>query len=268
MLATQGLDKRAGQVRRELEPVPAGRGVEGGAGKVEVLDVHHLEARVRDAGCASELDHALRQVDPGHLAVGRDLRGDGFAQRAGSAGQVEHAHARPELEQLDRALAATGLTAGHDLVEPPLVRRGMPAEDRRIEVLRLQAADLFHSCSNQLATRSVSALFRPITWMPTGRPLAGAGRTATGWCVVLNGLVKRVIGSRGWSVSCTRGATIAEAGTRRASTSRMAARAASCSLGRSSSASRYSPAGTVCPRLSRASTSAPYFSGDSATHRS
>src|SRR2546427_791569 len=71
----------------------------------------------------------------------------------------------------------------------------MPAEDHGVEVLRLQAADFRHSCSNQLATRSVSALVCPTTWIPTGRPATGAGRTATGWCVVLNGLVKRVIGS-------------------------------------------------------------------------
>src|SRR2546427_10119456 len=100
----------------------------------------------------------------------------------------------------------------------------MPAEDHGVEVLRLQAADFRHSCSNHLATRSVSALVCPTTWIPTGRPATGAGTTATGWCVVLNGLVKRVIGSRASSVSPTSGAASADAGRGRAATAYIPAR--------------------------------------------
>src|SRR2546428_116292 len=223
----------SGKIGHELQPVAARRGVKPSVGKSELLDVHHLEARVRDSRRTGELDHSFRQVDADQLPVRRDQGGDWLAQGAGAAGKVEDSHPRAEVQQLDDALPAARLFARHDAVEPLLVGGSIPAEHRGEELLRFHA---FHSCSNHAAARRVSVLVTPATWMPTGRPLTGAGSTATGWCVVLKGRVKRDSGSRMSLAASMGGATTAVAGTIRASTPSIARSAWSCSRVRSSRA--------------------------------
>src|SRR3989442_339373 len=183
----------SGKIGDELQPVAARRGVKPCVGKSELLDVHHVEARLRVSRRTGELDHSFRQVDAAQLSARRDQGGDWLAQGAGAAGKVEDWNPRAEVQQLDDALPSARLFARHDAVEPLLVGGGIPAEHRGEELLRFHA---FHSCSNHAAARRVSVLVTPATWMPTGRPLTGAGSTATGWCVVLKGRVKRDSGSR------------------------------------------------------------------------
>ena len=157
----------------------ASSGVERVVSKHQLLDIHDLERRVRDSGRggrASQLDHSDRQVDADDLAIGGDLGGEWLAQSSRTAGQVEHAHPRLQLEKVDHALPAASLSARHDVVEPALIGRRVAAEDGREQLFRFH----FHSCSNHAAARSVSLLRRPTTCMPTGRPFAGAGSTATG----------------------------------------------------------------------------------------
>src|SRR2546422_8310743 len=183
----------SGKIGHELQPVAARRGVKPSAGKSELLDVHPLEARVGDSHRTGELDHSFRQVDADQLPARRDQGGDWLAQGARAASKVEDSHPRAEVQQLDDALPAARLFARHDAVEPLLVGRSIPAEHRGEELLRFHA---FHSCSNHAAARRVSVLVTPATWMPTGRPLTGAGSTATGWCVVLKGRGKPDSASR------------------------------------------------------------------------
>src|SRR5207245_5027272 len=223
----------SGKIGHELQPVAARRGVKPCVGKSELLDVHHLEARARDSRRTGELDHSFRQVDADQLPVRRDQGGDWLAQGAGAAGKVEDSHPRAEVQQLDDALPAARLFARHDAVEPPLVGGRIPAEHRGEELLRFHA---LHSCSNHAATRRVSVLVTPATWMPTGSPLTGAGRTATGWCVVLKGRVKRDSGSRMSLAVSIGGAATAVAGRISASKPSIARPAASCSLDLSSHA--------------------------------
>src|SRR6185503_14898835 len=108
----------------------------------------------------------------------------------------ERAHARSRAGQLEHPHPPAGLAPLHHVLEAPLVSLGVAAEDRREELLRLHATRARHRCSSQAAAATAPALVRPTTWMPTGRPLTGAGRVTTGWPVVLKGRVKRESGSR------------------------------------------------------------------------
>src|SRR5712692_3945549 len=244
----------------------ADSGVEGGVGEIETLDVHDLESGVLDGRTPRQLDHPAREVDAYHLSVRRHQRGEPPAEVARTAGKVEDAHSGPRLDKLDHARAPPRFAVGHDAFESLLVRLGMAAEDVRKELLRLHGRRPCHSISNVAATPIVEELVRPTTWIPTGNPVVGAGKHTTGCPVVLKGRVNRVSGSRTSSPALTGGATIAVAGTMRASMPSMARRAASRSRGSASRAASKSTARTSSPRWMRATTSAPYFSGNCFTH--
>ena len=115
----------------------ADSGIEHGIRKAKLFHVHQLEAH-RKAGwgvSTSQFDHARRQVDPDHLAIGGHVAREAIAQRSWPAGEVEDALTRTRIDPLDDGRATAGLAASHHLVETRLVGGGVPAEGARVQVL-------------------------------------------------------------------------------------------------------------------------------------
>src|SRR5258708_14117083 len=257
------------EVRRELDAMTTNSCIEIGVRKGQPFDVHHLEPGVGYVGRSCDIDHPGREVDADDLATGRPLLCKTPAQRPWPASQVEHAHARQDVAQLEHTQAAARFAPLHHLLDALLVGQRVPPEQRREELLRFHGVKFFHSRSSQSAALSASTLVRPTTCIPTGSPPrgTGAGSATTGWPVVLNGRVKRASGSRTSSPAPTGGATIAVAGSSKASTPSIACCASACKWGRSRRASSESTARMPSPRRMWPSTSAPYFSGNSPAQR-
>src|SRR6266568_2289923 len=249
------------EVGRELQPVPANGGVECRVIERERFDVHDLEPCVGDAQRSSVLDHPRREIDADDLAARSDELGDWPAQDARTAREIQDPHPRSGPRELDHPCPAARFAAGHDLVQAPLVSLGVTAEHARKEILRFHEASRCHSRSSQPAAEIASPLVRLTTWIPTGRPSTGAGMTTTGWPVVLKGRVNRVSGSRASLPASTDGATIAVAGTSRASIPSIAFIASFRNRGHATSASSKSTARIWSPRCRWPRTSAPYLSG-------
>src|SRR4029077_16708727 len=230
-------------------------------------DVHDLEPSPRDLQGARQGDHPRGQVDADHLSARHHHRRHSPAQGARAAREIEDFHPRPRIDQLESAPAAQRLAAGHDLLQPLLVGDSVTAENRGEQILGLHASSVFPLCSSQAAALRASLLVLPTTWIPTGNPRTGAGRQTTGWPEVLNGRVYRVTGSRTSVPTPMVGATTALAGSTSASTPCMARIAASRGKGKATIDSSKSMPRTTRPRRRFSSTSAPYFSGHSASHR-
>ena len=121
----------------------------------------------------SKLDHPGREVHANDLSAGRDLLREAPAQRSGAAREVQDAHSRLRVDQLEDSQPPARFAPRHDLLEAALICERMAAEDRRKQLLGLHGVRFRHSCSSHIAALSAPALVRPTTCMPTGSPRTG-----------------------------------------------------------------------------------------------
>jgi len=154
-----------------------------------MLYVHEQEAGCRDLHRAGQGDHPGGQVYADDLAVRRHHLRQSPAQGSRSASKIQDSHAGSGRDELERAPAAGGFAAGHDVLEAALIGESVAAEDRGEQLLGLHASSVFHRFSSHAAAPIAALLVRPTTWMPTGSPRTGAGSVTTGWPVVLKGRV-------------------------------------------------------------------------------
>ena len=108
-------------LREVVDDERAERDVEGAVVERQLLGVGVQELDVR-VGAARVLEHALGEVDAGHVrAPRRGRRG----QRTRPAADVEHTHARPDLRRVQQRLDRERRRARHQRAVGP--RAGAPA---------------------------------------------------------------------------------------------------------------------------------------------